>query len=330
MLTSFKPSWVAHQFLHALLAVLVVCSTTAATAQVARVEIHAIQASTLTDEEFLRGQKDGKPVTLAGELRIPRPGTDRLPAVVLLHGSGGIGGSVAGWEQYLNGLGVATFVVDSFTGRGIVSTIVDQSQLGRLTATVDAYRALDLLSKHPRIDPARIVLMGFSRGAQPALYAAMKRFQRMHGTAGREFAAYIPFYTPCGTTYRDDDDVTAKPIRLFHGIADDYNPIAACRAYVARLKAKGADVTLTEYAGAGHVFDEPALKKPLKLEKAQTTRQCELAEGPDGTIINAKSKLPFTYADSCVEYGPTIAFDENAFTESRKAVGEFLTNGLQP
>lgn len=63
-------------------------------AQVARMEIHSFQSTTLTDQEFLTGRKEAKPVTLAGELRLPRPGNDRLPLVVLLHLSGGISGSV--------------------------------------------------------------------------------------------------------------------------------------------------------------------------------------------------------------------------------------------
>ncbi|HSC87062.1 MAG TPA: dienelactone hydrolase family protein [Polyangiaceae bacterium] len=305
-------------------------AATTGQAQVVRTEIHPFLSTTLTDQEFLSGGKEGKPVTLAGELRLPRSGTDRLPAVVLLHESGGIGGHVTDWEQYLNGMGVATFVIDSFTARGIVSTVNDQSQLGRLAMTVDAYRALDLLARHPRIDPTRIALMGFSRGAQPTLYASMKRFQRMHGPAGQEFAAYLPFYAACGTSYRDDEDVSDKPIRLFHGSADDYNPVAPCRTYVARLKAKGKDIQLTEYAGAGHVFDGQAFEKPLKLEKAQLTRRCELAEAQDGAVINAKTNQPFTYADPCVEYGPTVAFDEKAYGESRKAVREFLATALRP
>ena len=85
-------------------------------AQVARMEIHSFPSMTLTDQEFLTGQKEGKPVTIAGELRLPRPGNDRLPAVVLLHGSGGVSGNVLDWEQDLNAMGVATFVLDSFTG----------------------------------------------------------------------------------------------------------------------------------------------------------------------------------------------------------------------
>jgi hypothetical protein len=57
--------------------------------QAARMEIHSFPSLTLTDQEFLKGRKEGKPVTLVGELRLPRPGNDRLPVVVLLHGSGG-------------------------------------------------------------------------------------------------------------------------------------------------------------------------------------------------------------------------------------------------
>lgn len=66
---------------------------------------------------------------------------------------------------------------------------------------------------------------------------------------------------------------------------------------------EGKPVQLTEYAGAGHTFDAQAFQKPLKRQKGQTTRQCELAEAQDGVVVNAKTKLPFTYADSCVVYG---------------------------
>jgi dienelactone hydrolase len=303
---------------------------TVGSAQVARMEIYSFPSTTLTDQEFLVGGREGKPVTVAGELRLPRSGSDRMPVVVLLHASGGIGGNVTDWEQYLNELGVATFVIDSFTARGIVSTVNDQSQLGRLAMTIDAYRALEMLAKHPRIDPSRIALMGFSRGAHPALYASMKRFQRLHGPVGQEFAAYIAFYADCGISYRNDEEVTDKPIRLFHGSADDYNPVGPCRAYVDRLKAKGKDVQLTEYAGAGHLFDGQAFKRPLKLENGQTTRQCERVEAQDGVIANAKTKQLFTYADPCVEYGPTLAYDEKANAEARRSVGDFMAVTLRP
>ena len=95
-------------------------------AQIAKLELHSFQSQSPTDQEFLTGKKDAKPVALIGELRIPRPGTDRLPAVVLLHGSGGVTDREDIWARELNALGVATFIVDSFTGRGIGTTIADQ------------------------------------------------------------------------------------------------------------------------------------------------------------------------------------------------------------
>jgi dienelactone hydrolase len=298
--------------------------------QVARMEIHAFPSMTLTDQEFLTGRQEGKPATISGELRLPKPGNDRLPAVILLHGSGGVSGYVLDWEQYFDAMGVATFVLDSFTGRGIVNTNFDQSKLGRLAMIVDIYRALAVLAKHPRIDPNRIVLMGFSRGGQAALYSSMKRFQRQYGPAGQEFAAYLVFYPLCNTTYHEDEDVVDKPIRIFHGSADDYAPLAPCRAYVERLKAKGKDVQLTEYPGAVHNFDNRAMKKPVKLEKAQTTRRCECAEADNDVIVNVKTGQPFTYADPCVEYEPTLAYNEKAATEAREAVRDFVIKTLKP
>jgi dienelactone hydrolase len=293
-------------------------------------EILQFPSVTLTDKQFLMGEKDGKPVTLAGVLRLPRPGNDRLPVVILLHGSGGIVGFVTDWEQELNAMGVATFVIDSFSPRGINNTREDQSQLGRLAMIFDAYRALELLARHPRVDPARIDVIGFSRGGQAALYASLKRFQRMHGPTNAEFAAYIVFYPSCATTFHNEEDVSDKPIRIFHGAADNQAPVAPCRAYVERLRAKGKDVQLTEYEGAHHVFDSKALKTPVKFDKAQTLRQCQLAEAQDGVIINVKTKEPFTWADPCVQYGVTMAYDEKASIAARKAVKDFITTTLKP
>lgn len=312
----------------------VVSAPSPTSAQIARLELHTLQSQTPTNQEFLTGRKDTKPATISGELRIPRPGTDRLPAVVLLHGSAGMSGQVDNWARELNALGVATFIVDSFTGRGIVSAVNDQDQLSRFVQIVDAYRALELLSKHPRIDSGRVMVMGFSRGGSASHYSALKRFWAMHGPKdGLEFAGYIALYPTCNIAFVGGLDVVDKPIRIYHGVADDYAPIAPCRAYVDRLKAAGKNISLTEYPDAGHVFDNPAFKQPLKLPQAQTTRRCPpLEETPDGRIINSQTKQPFTWAsDPCVERGTTVGpYGQQAHADVVRAVKEFVTITLQP
>jgi dienelactone hydrolase len=295
-------------------------------AQVARMEVVPFQSTTLTDAEFLEG-RSGKPVIIAGELRLPRAGTERFPVVILLHGSGGISSVVTDWEQDLLAMGVATFVVDSYTSRGIVSTINDMSKLGRLVQIEDAYRALEMLQKHPRIDPERVMLMGFSWGGHAALYASLKRFRLMHGpTSGREFSTYIAFYPPCHIGYRQNEDISDKPVRIFYGTADDYVPVAPCREYVNRLRANGKNIELTEYPGTYHVFDSKALSTtPLKLAQPQTTRNCRLQEAARGEIMNLATSKPFTYQDSCVEHGFTVASHKDASTKVRAAVKELVT-----
>lgn len=312
-------------------AVLFIASVaTHANAQTARVEVLPITSVTLSDADLLAGRKVGQPVTIAGELRLPKPGSDKLPAVILLHGSGGLGGtggSVDEWSRELNQIGIATFALDSFAGRGIVSTVTDQSQLGRLNMVVDAYRALESLAKHPRIDASRVAVMGFSRGGQSALYSAMSRLYDTAGPGnGLQFAAHIALYPDCTTTYRQDTNVTGKPIRILHGAADDYNPVAPCRAYVERLTKAHGDVRLIEYPDTYHVFDAPALRQPLKLAAATTTRRCHLAEADAGQIINQETQKPFAFSDACVGKGPTIAFNESASNQAHAFVREFLTD----
>jgi dienelactone hydrolase len=281
----------------------------------------------------LAGRGEGQPVTIAGELRIPKAGNDRLPAVVLLHGSGGIGATgsmIDEWSRELAQLGIATFAIDSFAARGIVSTVMDQTQLGRLNMVGDAYRALDLLAKHPRIDPNRVAVMGFSRGGQSALYSAMNRLYGTLGPANNlRFAAHIAFYPDCVTTYLQDTDVSDRPIRILHGSSDNYNSVAPCRAYVERLTNAHKDVKLIEYPDTYHVFDAPAYRTPAVLKGATTTRRCQLVEGDDHQIINRETQKPFTYTDACVEKDPTIAYNEAASSKARIFVRDFLTEVFQ-
>jgi len=290
-----------------------------------RIEVRPFETVTLTNQQFLTGEKNGKPAMLAGELRIPTPGTDRLPAVVLIHGSGGAGALHERWLQEITGIGVATFLVDSFSGRGIVSTSNDQSQLDSVAMMIDAYRALGLLAAHPRIDPNRIVVMGFSKGAVAAVYSSSQRFRNLYGPANVEFAAHVGLYTPCNVSYREETKVSGKPIRLFHGVADDWVSIEPCRGYVARLKAAGADAVLTEYPGAYHAYDR-LQKEPEKYPQAQTTRHCLLAEGEGGAIVNTKTGMRYDLnTDACVERGTTVASDEAATVGTTKTVKELLS-----
>jgi dienelactone hydrolase len=288
-----------------------------------RTEIYPITTRSLNAAQFLNGKSDGPEAIVAGELRVPRFGEDRFPAVVLVHGSGGVASNVTDWAIELNKQGFVVFIPDSFTGRGITNTVADQSQISLYSMLYDSYRALEILSKHPRVDPKRIAIMGFSKGAFASLYSATQRFSDNFAPKDARFAAHISFYGACETAYIGDTKLTDAPVRMFHGAADDYVPAAPCKGYVQRLKAAGADAVMFEYPGAHHMFDT-RLPGPIPLPQAITIRKCQLAERSLGTIVNEATGKPLSMGDACIERGTTIAPNASALEESRKEVAAFL------
>jgi len=295
----------------------------------ARTELHSIDTLTLSDTQFLRGDANGKATTTSGQLRLATT-SGPLPVVVLQHGSAGMAPNVEMWARELNKIGVSTFALDGFTGRGLTDVNANQALLGRLNFILDIYRALDVLAKHPSIDPTRIALMGFSRGGQATLYASLKRFHRLWNKSGVEFAAYVPFYPDCMTTFLSDNDVVGRPIRIFGGTQDDYNPIAASKAYVERLRAAGADVELTEYPNASHAFDNPLGAQPAMLRPDfQSARNCKIQEEADGLLVNTDTKQPFAYTDACVVHGVHIGHDPVATRQAKQAVKAIFKKAFQ-
>src|SRR6266566_3201040 len=88
-------------------------------------------------------------------------GAGPFPAVILAHGCSGIRTPELGWGPLLREWGYATFVVDSFRGRGFTDVCTNARTLTGIQRIPDAYGALRFIATHPRIDTRRVVLMGF-------------------------------------------------------------------------------------------------------------------------------------------------------------------------
>jgi dienelactone hydrolase len=290
---------------------------------IARMEVIPFETLTVSDEQFLRGDAHGRPTAIAGILRIAK-GAGRLPVVVFVHGSGGLNPNIDIWGRQFNEMGISTFALDSFSGRGIVSTTVDQSQLGRLNMIIDLYRALTVLASHARVDPSRIAVMGFSRGAQAALYSSLRRFQRLWKSVGIEPAAYIALYPPCTTTYIADTEVSDHPIRIFHGMLDDFVEISPCRSYFERLSASAKDVKMVEYPDTWHGFDYPSMPPTPTVVPNGQTIHCVLKEESIGVIVNTATQRPFTYDDQCVGRNPHVAYSASSTQAVEAAVKHLL------
>jgi dienelactone hydrolase len=309
-----------------LAAISAVSLASTADAQYVRQEVIAVQSEHASVTEFLTGAK-GQPVTLAGHLRLAKPGP-KQPVVLLMHGAGGVGASnavVGEWSRVLNEAGFSTFTLDSYAGRGITN-LADAQKLSAISRVRDAFAARELLAKHPLVDPDKIVVMGFSHGGSAAINSNLERFQKMYGSA--KFTAHIPVYAPCAARMQQDEKA-ASPIMFIHGTADDWVPAAPCREYAARLKAAGNDARFNEYADAHHAFDGPVLGAVKKLENVSTNASCRQEERENGLVVNVETGKPVGPDDSCRTKGVSLGYNAEATKKAHADVIAFLKEVLK-
>jgi len=254
----------------------------------------------ITVKDFLNGKVPEKTQTVWGTLNFPANAPDKnVPVVVVLHGGGGIHGSEEQWLSIFNSMGLATFMVDSNWPRRKCKKIFKKAIPNcnnihkGITRIVDARRALELLSKHPRIDPARIGCIGSSLGGIGCLYQSVKRFQKMWGAPGLEFAASVPMYPVCNFKYVEDDIMSDEPIRIHIGDLDQYGSAESCVKYVERLRLKEKDITITIYPGVHHAFDAKITgkdgPKTTFKQKGRFFSQCNFEENTDSSVLNEEN-----------------------------------------
>jgi len=290
--------------------------------------IVSFESTTPTGPNEFVTRAAGAKAMITGVLSLPDTVTGPVPAVVILHGSSGVKPGEWVWAKRINELGFASFVVDSFTGRGIKNTEADQSQLSMTADIADAYAALRLLSTNPRVDKKRIGVMGFSRGGIAALYSSLEPFRRAAIDDDLRFAAHVAFYPSCGIHYTAAH-LDGAPILVLLGGKDDYTPATPCVEYVSDLRAKGARVLVKTYPDAYHGFDRPT---PIRVVKRATsardchgshdldTREFTMQQG-DRTVSGAEASAEAT---RCLTHGVTLGGDPIGQEQSPVDVAEFL------
>jgi len=262
--------------------------------------------------------------TISGDLLMPEGVTGIVPAMVISHGSGGLVVKVHAWAEMLASMGVATFVIDHFSGRGIVSTASDQSQINSNVIATDALMALRLLTTHPQIDASRVGHIGFSKGGYGALVSGYERMRAAILSDATRFALHVPFYPGGNTTA---DRLTGAPIRIFMGDLDDYDTVESTRANADHLRAVGGNVELTVYPGAYHGFDDTyALSR---IANAQTFKNCNSLNNVDTLItIDAATGSRITnlnaYRNTCTTLGVSVGNNPSARSQARQSVWSFV------
>ena len=234
---------------------------------------------------------DGAPtVTARARLFLPPGEAGPVPAVVLLHGAGGV--SWARERRYarqLAGRGWAALVVDVFGPRVEPGTGFTERLL-RVTEAMflaDAYAGLRYLAGHPRVDGERVALVGFSYGGMAAIYALHAQVAERYAPAGRRFAAHAAYYAPCIARF-ERVATTAAPFLMLYGGGDAIVDPARCAAVTGDLRRGGSEVRVEVYDGAAHRWDAGA----RDWHAPRGLADCRFRVAADGGVRDARTLLP--------------------------------------
>jgi dienelactone hydrolase len=284
--------------------------------------------------EYLHGE--GTAVSVIGYLYLPSGASGPVPAMILKHGSEGLegaqGDNLRKWAKSLNDWGVAAFVVDSFGPRDIGSSATEQGKLRSLADLVDSFAALKVLAADRRIDPARIGIIGWSRGGAVAMESALESARlAVLASTDPKFAAHIVFYGNASPEYRDRATDHA-PMLFFHGEADNLVPIGPTQEFADWIQTQGNPVTFQSYPGVYHDFDVEG-GRDGSVSLVQTARNCDvLVDFSTGQVVrmdhkpvNGVSNLAMiSYMRGCMQRGAELHPNLTARADAREKVRAFL------
>ncbi len=190
-------------------------------------------------------------------------GTGPFPAVVGLHGCGGLfrtNGTVADryrdWAQVLTKAGFVVLFPDSYGSRGLGSQCTVRNRAVR----TDRERVADVRAAHRwlqdqiSVQRDRVSLLGWSNGAISVLWSV--RWRANVRDDAPDFRSAVALYPSCGRL--DNAAWSARvPTLILIGNLDDWVSPQACEQMVAHARARSARISLIIYPGAYHDFDHP-------------------------------------------------------------------------
>ena len=254
----------------------------------------------------------------------------KYPLIIGVAGSLGWGEHHYKYLKMYQEMGIATFELNSFKSRGIKSTVGSQTEVTIAAMILDAYKALEVLSSHPKIDKKRISITGWSLGGGVTLFSAWLPLKNAINK-NLSFASHLAFYPPC---FIDPENIefSQSPMHILIGELDNWTPSQPCYELVEKLKNK-ANIDITIYEDSYHSFDR---NSPVIVnEKAYNFMECKFRLTKDGNVLmnyfNIPMSNPFLQKLGlmfCVKRGAYFGGNPVSREKSFVFANEFMTKTL--
>jgi len=230
-------------------------------------------------------------VEVGGTLVVPQVAAGRVPAVVIVHSTGGVDGTGQLYRDQLDAAGIATFEVDFKTG--VFHSSMDRPEPD--TFLPMGFAALKLLRANPAIDPDRIGILGFSLGGILAIDSMIESNRHRWLGSEKGFAAFAALYPACRYFIRRlrGEPLQQAPLVVFYGSLDTYGAAEFCPKLESYLNERlNPPATFIMYPDVGHGFDRPG--RPMSYD--------------DPAAVNGRGHIEFNEAAATDARSKTLAF----------------------
>ena len=239
---------------------------------------------------FMDGVENDKKYTITGLLTLPKKKQKKYPVMIMIMNSA----CAYGFRNFTLGEdikreGVATLELENCIPRGLsIYNMIIQGNFDKLTpwmGAADALYALKFLHKHPKINPEKIGIVGFSWGGNVAVYTALDIIRKpiIKDDNINDFALRVGFYPYC--RYLDPQGVTKNKIHMFAGAEDQTTLALFCKDMTDSINKFGGNASIDIYPGAYHNFDDVNKEEQAKFTTMQfkVTDKCKYWVAKDGS-----------------------------------------------
>jgi len=217
----------------------------------------AIEVPTANPRNYhqaISAQAEMPKAVIDGKLFLPPGAKGPVPVVMVLPGSLSVAPSHLAHAETFTNMGLGAFVLDPFGGRGVTSTVANQTQFSFAASAYDVLAALKVLAAMPTVDASRIGAQGHSRGGAAVLTAAARRFAEPILGKQLRLRRVLAAYPWCGHQFRDPD-IGDTVVRILIGDRDDWCSPQQAQGHAQAMRLGGGDASIRLFAGSAHSFD---------------------------------------------------------------------------
>lgn len=233
-------------------------------------KIVRFQSANPTEWGDLLGGRHGSPVELTAQIFTPFRARRKMPAIILVPGSGGLAPHHFKQANALTEAGFVVLIIDPFGGRGIGGTITDQGRLSWAASTYDVGAAFRYLLSRRDIDPDAIGAVGSSRGGTAVMMAAMEPISNALLGRGHRLRAIAAGYPWCGVQFRNARLTKGTGLLVLSGDHDNWVSLQQCQGAVQAFANRGENARMMIFPGALHAFDRAGVP-PTLISDAPTS-----------------------------------------------------------